>query len=83
MDIELMPEKVAVDFFDDGLPFEVDSINAPDLDRMLEGGYGLHIIKSCTDELMYEKGASGGNHWHISKQVQSAENRAAAVEHRG
>jgi PAS domain S-box-containing protein len=83
MEIELMSEGVAIDFFDDGLPFEVDSINAPDLDRMLEGGYGLHIIRSCTDELTYEKGASGGNHWHISKQVQSAGDRAAGIEHHG
>ena len=83
MDIELMPGKVAVDIFDDGLPFEVDSIDAPDLDRMQEGGYGLHIIRSCTDELTYEKGASGGNRWHIAKQVHSAGDRAAGVEHRG
>ena len=79
MDIELLPEGVAIDFFDDGQPFDVTAINAPDLDSMLEGGYGLHIIRNCTDELTYEKGPSGGNHWHISKQVPPIEKHAAGT----
>jgi len=79
IEVELMPEGVAVDFFDDGVPFEFTSVNAPDLDHMQEGGYGMHIIRSCTDELTYEKGTRGNNHWHIYKKVPPLEARAAGI----
>lgn len=80
LEIGLLPEGVTIDFFDDGLPFDVDSVHAPDLDLIPEGGYGLHIIRRCTDELSHENGVRCSNHWRISKRVASAGKQAQGIE---
>jgi serine/threonine-protein kinase RsbW len=45
---------------DDGDPFELQAYEPPDLDQPHEGGYGVFLIRSLTDEVHYETPAGGG-----------------------
>jgi anti-sigma B factor antagonist len=59
LEIDTHPERLTVRLKDRGVPFDLESVPAPQLDRMPEHGMGLYIVKSWMDEVKYAKGEAG------------------------
>lgn len=62
------PQRLVIDLYDQGAPFEPEAIAVPDLDQIQVRGYGLFLAQALLDELRYEPGA-GGNHWRLLKNL--------------
>jgi serine/threonine-protein kinase RsbW len=62
------PQRLVVDLFDTGLPFDPASEPEPNLDEPHVRGYGLYIVRSVMDDVRYDHGA-GGNHWRLVKNL--------------
>jgi len=71
--VTLLNNGVQLDFFDQGLGFDPNSVPEPDADptNLREGGYGLHIVRQIMDVVSYESKAETGNHWHLIKFLPS------------
>jgi serine/threonine-protein kinase RsbW len=54
--IDSKPGEMCVTMSDDGRPFDIDAVPAPDLAALPESGMGLFIIRSFVDEVRYEPG---------------------------
>jgi serine phosphatase RsbU (regulator of sigma subunit)/anti-sigma regulatory factor (Ser/Thr protein kinase) len=67
--IDLTPDRVSIDVYDDGRPFDPQATSAPPRGALREGGYGLLIAEELTDELSYEPASSSGNHWRLMKRI--------------
>jgi anti-sigma regulatory factor (Ser/Thr protein kinase) len=69
--ITLLNNGVQLDFFDKGEGFDPNSIPEPksDPNNLVEGGYGLHIVRQIMDVVSYESQPDEGNHWHLIKFV--------------
>lgn len=65
--ITLLPNRVELDLYDDGAPFDLPSIPPPDLAEPHEGGYGLLIVRKAVDEVTYTPASPDGNHWRLVK----------------
>lgn len=65
--ITLFPDRVELDLYDDGMPFDPSALPAPELGKLQEGGYGLFIAKEMVSELIYTPASPDGNHWHLIK----------------
>jgi serine/threonine-protein kinase RsbW len=64
---------LAIDFLDDGQPFDPLALGAPDLDAAGEdrvaGGLGIHIIRSLVDRARYWR-AGGRNHLRLFRRIE-------------
>jgi len=69
VEIGMQTDRVTVEFRDEGLPFDLDAVAEPDLQRFQTGGYGIHIVRSFTDELVHESSGTAGNLWRIMKRA--------------
>lgn len=71
--VTLLNNGVQLDFFDQGLGFDPNTVPEPDADptHLREGGYGLHIVRQIMDVVSYESRADTGNHWHLIKFLPS------------
>lgn len=58
---------------DHGKAFDLNQVPAPELDTLPEGGMGIHIAKSCVDELAYTPGPP--NVWQLIKYTSSEGDR--------
>lgn len=67
LEVGVHPDRVAVGLRDQGIPFDLGSVSGPDLERPRPGGYGIHIARSYTDELVHETAGSRGNRWRMVK----------------
>jgi PAS domain S-box-containing protein len=65
--LALLPDRIQLDLYDDGLPFDPAEVPLPDLSTPHEGGYGLAIARQIADELLYTPGTADGNHWRLVK----------------
>lgn len=67
--ITLLNNGVQLDFYDQGASFDPTSIPRPSTDpyKLVEGGYGLHIVRQIMDVVSYEQTPGQGNHWHLIK----------------
>ncbi len=52
---------------DSGMSFDIDSVKPPELESLPEGGMGIHIARSCLDELVYTPGPP--NLWRLTKYL--------------
>lgn len=69
MEIRLMPERVEIDFTDDGDPVSVDLDQVCLPDDLADRGRGLAIAKAVLDELSYRRDTSGNtNHWTLTRR---------------
>ena len=57
-----------IDLHDTGAPFDPSSVPEPDLEALQEGGYGLFLVQSLMDDMIYSTGPEG-NHWLLVKQL--------------
>lgn len=71
--ITLLQQAVYLDFYDTGLSFDPAAIPEPSVNphQLIEGGYGLHIVRQIMDVVTYDRHPERGNHWHLEKFVQS------------
>jgi len=67
-EFRLEADRIQVDAYDDGAPFELAAVPAPDPHRPREGGYGVHIIRQLMDEVDYWPSTEAGNHWRLVKR---------------
>ncbi len=67
--INLVEDQVALDLYDDGLPFDITSVPEPDFEEPQEGGYGLAIARQLLNRLDYSPETPAGNHWCLTKLV--------------
>ncbi len=67
LDIILRQDGLQVDIFDQGQPFDLAEVPAPDFDHLHESGYGLSIASQLLDELVCQPSSLGGNHWKLIK----------------
>jgi anti-sigma regulatory factor (Ser/Thr protein kinase) len=65
--ITLFHDRVELDLYDDGMPFNPSALPAPELGKLQEGGYGLFIAKEMVSELTYTPTSPDGNHWRLIK----------------
>ncbi len=67
--IILLNNGVQLDFFDNGISFDPNTVPEPksDLKNLTEGGYGLHIVRQIMDVVSYTSTPTAGNHWHLIK----------------
>ena len=57
MQLHLCEQRLDITFIDNGIAFDPlnDSNKSMDQDNLDEGGMGIHIIRSLTDEQRYER----------------------------
>jgi serine phosphatase RsbU (regulator of sigma subunit)/anti-sigma regulatory factor (Ser/Thr protein kinase) len=72
--ITLLEDGVLLDFYDTGASFDLNAVPEPRSDpyHLMEGGYGLHIVRQIMDVVSYKQDSTRGNHWHLEKFVYSA-----------
>ena len=66
VEIEASSVAIVIRVMDDGHAFDLESVPAPDLDTLPEGGMGVFICQQLLDELKYEPGAP--NIWTLTKR---------------
>ncbi|MBE7470975.1 MAG: hypothetical protein DPW09_28700 [Anaerolineae bacterium] len=71
--ITLLQQAVYLDFYDTGVSFDPATIPEPSINphQLIEGGYGLHIVRQIMDVVTYDRHPERGNHWHLEKYIQS------------
>jgi anti-sigma regulatory factor (Ser/Thr protein kinase) len=71
--VTLLNNGVQLDFYDQGVGFDPNSVPDPrsDATELKEGGYGLHIVRQIMDVVSYETTPTRGNHWHLIKFLPS------------
>jgi sigma-B regulation protein RsbU (phosphoserine phosphatase) len=67
--LTLSPDRLQIDSYDDGEPFDLGQVAAPEPDELQEGGYGLFVVRQIVDELEYEPATPEGNHWRLVKSA--------------
>jgi sigma-B regulation protein RsbU (phosphoserine phosphatase) len=67
--VTLLNNGVQLDFYDQGESFDPNTVPQPNSDphQLVEGGYGLHIVRQIMDIVSYEIHPDYGNHWHLIK----------------
>jgi anti-sigma regulatory factor (Ser/Thr protein kinase) len=69
--ITLLNDGILLDFYDTGASFDPTAVPEPRSDpyHLVEGGYGLHIVRQIMDMVSYDQDPNRGNHWHLEKFV--------------
>jgi serine/threonine-protein kinase RsbW len=62
---------------DEGSAFDPSQVPLPELDKLPEGGMGIHIAKACVDEIDYTPGPP--NVWRLIKYTAGAMGRTRRV----
>lgn len=62
------PQRLIIDLYDSGQPFELDQAPLPNLDVPQVRGYGLFIMRSLMDQVTYQP-MPGNNHWCLVKHL--------------
>jgi len=58
-------DHLSIEICDDGAAFDISQVPLPELDKLPEGGMGIHIAKACVDEIDYTPGPP--NLWRLTK----------------
>ncbi len=59
---------LVIEMHDTGDAFNLASVPKPDLDEVHEHGYGLFLVHSLMDEVVYQS-QPDGNHWRLVKYL--------------
>lgn len=62
------PLRLVVELRDQGRVFNPDSVPPPDLEEAQVHGYGLFLVQSLMDDVVYVP-QRGGNRWQLVKQL--------------
>jgi anti-sigma regulatory factor (Ser/Thr protein kinase) len=66
-EVRLEADRVQLDLYDDGLPFDISAVPLRDVQHTSERGYGVHIVRQLVDEVQYSPATGMGNHWRLIK----------------
>ncbi|MEL6160461.1 MAG: anti-sigma regulatory factor [Cyanobacteria bacterium J06623_5] len=55
IELVLRPEKIEICIFDQGEPFDPDSISEPQPGALREGGYGWFLLRRLADQVTYSR----------------------------
>lgn len=69
-------KQLIMDFYDTGVSFDINTVAPPRLDEAQVHGYGLFIIHSLMDSVVYSPQADG-NYWQLVKQLAPANQHSA------
>ena len=61
------PQRIVVDLFDTGAPFDPASVPEPTLEKPQIHGYGLFLARQLMDKVIYNR-ETKGNHWTLIKK---------------
>ncbi|HVO19970.1 MAG TPA: SpoIIE family protein phosphatase [Anaeromyxobacter sp.] len=75
--IHLEPDRVEIDIYDDGLPFDLAALPEQDPRQARERGYGVYIARQLVDEISYTPATPDGNHWRLVKSTRREEPKDA------
>jgi len=67
-EVRLETDRVQLDLWDDGLPFDISALPPRAAGQAIERGYGVHIARQLMDEVTYAPATSAGNHWRLVKR---------------
>lgn len=70
IEVTVAGDHLAVEICDQGAAFDLSQVPKPELDKLPEGGMGIHIAKACVDELDYIPGPP--NVWRMTKYTNGA-----------
>jgi serine/threonine-protein kinase RsbW len=62
------PPCLSIDLYDEGRPFDKDAYMPPQLETAQVHGYGIFLIRSLMDTVMYTP-TPGRNHWRLTKKL--------------
>lgn len=62
------PLQFVIEMVDQGRPFSIDDVPAPDPEQLQVRGYGLYLIQQLMDETIYTPTADG-NRWRLIKNL--------------
>ncbi len=62
------PDQLLIELHDTGISFDIDQAPDPDPLNLQEGGYGLFLARSVTDEMTYHP-QTGNNRWRLIKKL--------------
>jgi len=62
------PDRLMIELHDTGVSFDLDQAPDPDPQNLQEGGYGLFLARSVTDEMTYQP-QTGNNCWRLVKKL--------------
>jgi serine/threonine-protein kinase RsbW len=62
------PMRFVIDLYDSGQSFDLGNTPTPNLEQPQVHGYGLFIIRSLMDEMIYQP-QPGNNHWSLVKHL--------------
>jgi serine/threonine-protein kinase RsbW len=69
---------LTVEIRDQGEPFDLGAVPAPELDSLPEGGMGIHIARALLDEVDYEPGPP--NLWRLVKRLPTVAERKTSAK---
>lgn len=62
------PLQLVMEFHDTGNTFDINNVQPPNLEEAQVHGYGLFLIHSLMDTVVYTP-SPGGNHWRLVKNL--------------
>ena len=74
IDVTIAGDHLAIEIRDHGAAFDISQVPLPELDKLPEGGMGIHIAKACVDEIDYTPGPP--NVWRMTKYTSGARRRS-------
>lgn len=83
LELILLPEKIEIRIFDQGGPFDPNSLSEPQPGTLREGGYGWFLLRRLADQVTYSRAAKPSSEnprtQHYAEKV-AAENVAPEAE---
>lgn len=61
IDLTLWGDRLEIRIWDQGQPFNPDSLEEPQPGTLQEGGYGWFLLRRLADKVVYERAADGRN----------------------
>ncbi|TEU10827.1 MAG: PAS domain S-box protein [Anaerolineales bacterium] len=71
--IMLLPDRIQLDLYDDGAPFDISQVPEPDPTELSDSGRGLFVVRQLADELVYDPATPEGNHWRLVKLAEGGQ----------
>jgi serine/threonine-protein kinase RsbW len=62
------PRGLVIHLYDTGASFNPSTVSSPDLSEPNTHGYGLYLMQTLLDEVIYEQ-EDGRNHWQLLKRL--------------
>lgn len=81
IELILWPKQIEIFIFDQGEPFDPDSLTEPQPGALREGGYGWFLLRRLADQVTYSRTSAASSDTYINEKT-AAEKTASRSEHR-